>query len=66
MQQRSKLGTSKSSDEVEGLQFVVSWEVANGAFGVYVPPQEVTFPEGVLQVVSMNSQLSNKLTEFLY
>jgi mediator of RNA polymerase II transcription subunit 14 len=50
LQHRSKLRNSQQSDEVEGLQFVVYWEAAKGAFGVMVNPEDVTFPT-VLRVV---------------
>ena len=52
LQQKSKLGNSKASDEVEGLHFTVHWEAAKGAFGVPVNPSEVSLPPSTLRVVS--------------
>ncbi|KAJ7928568.1 mediator complex subunit MED14-domain-containing protein [Mycena leptocephala] len=36
LQQRSKLGTLRASDEVEGLKFEVRWEPAIGALGAVI------------------------------
>ncbi|KAJ7502829.1 mediator complex subunit MED14-domain-containing protein [Mycena galericulata] len=38
IQQRSKLGTLRPSDEVEGLKFEVRWEPAKGALGAVIAP----------------------------
>ncbi|KAF9528468.1 mediator complex subunit MED14-domain-containing protein [Crepidotus variabilis] len=61
IQQRAKLGDSKPSDEVEGLQFAVRWEAASGAFGVFVNPEEVTLPQGALQVNANNLDFESML-----
>lgn len=52
LQQKSKLGSSTTSDEVEGLHFTVNWEAAKGAFGVLVDPIEVGIDPNALRVVS--------------
>ncbi|KAJ7078861.1 mediator complex subunit MED14-domain-containing protein [Mycena belliarum] len=38
LQQRSKLGALRPSDEVEGLKFEVRWEPAKGALGAVISP----------------------------
>ncbi|KAJ6602180.1 mediator complex subunit MED14-domain-containing protein [Mycena sp. CBHHK59/15] len=49
LQQKSKLGGSRPSDEVEGLRFEVRWEPAKGALGAVISPE---IPEGFLFIVS--------------
>jgi mediator of RNA polymerase II transcription subunit 14 len=50
LQQRSKLGTLKPSDDVEGLKFEVRWEPAKGALGAVIAPE---IPEDFLVIVSL-------------
>lgn len=52
LQQRSKLGTSRPSDDVERLCFDVHWESAKGAFGVIVDPDEVALTRDMVCLVS--------------
>jgi len=52
LQQRSKLGTLRPSDDVERLCFDVHWEIAKGAFGVIVDPDEVELTPDMVCVVS--------------
>ena len=52
LQQKTKLGTAKPSDEVEGLGFAVHWEPTKGALGVLIPLEQLVLPADVLQVVS--------------
>ncbi|KDR75325.1 hypothetical protein GALMADRAFT_249364 [Galerina marginata CBS 339.88] len=54
LQQKSKLGNGKPSDEVEGLKFVVQWEPAKGALGVLVPLEETYLPEDALRIDADN------------
>lgn len=54
LQQRSKLGNERPSDEVEGLKFEVRWEPANGALGVGIPAEVFIVPEGLLHIVSFH------------
>ena len=49
LQQRSKLGNLKPSDEVEGLKFEVCWQPAKGALGVIISPEITDY---VLVIVS--------------
>lgn len=51
IQRKAKLTDAKPSDEVEGLKFVVKWEPAKGAFGVYIPQDDIKLPAEALQVV---------------
>ena len=51
LQQKSKLGGNKASDEVEGLRFIVTWEPTKGVFGMSTAADDMVLPEGVLQVV---------------
>jgi mediator of RNA polymerase II transcription subunit 14 len=51
LQQKSKLGTARPSDDVEGLRFNVHWEPARGALGINIALNDPTFPAGVVQVV---------------
>ncbi|KAF8893946.1 mediator complex subunit MED14-domain-containing protein [Infundibulicybe gibba] len=50
IQRKSKLGNSRPSDDVEGLEFRVSWEPAQGALGVDLPSESSTMPDGHLFV----------------
>ncbi|KAF8995450.1 mediator complex subunit MED14-domain-containing protein [Cyathus striatus] len=50
LRQKSKLGNSKPSDEVEGLKFSIHWELAKFAFGVSINAEETSFPEGFLNI----------------
>jgi mediator of RNA polymerase II transcription subunit 14 len=52
LQQRSKIGNAKISDEVEGLKFQVKWEPAKGALGVVIPVEEAMLASAELFVVS--------------
>jgi mediator of RNA polymerase II transcription subunit 14 len=51
LQQKSKLGNARPSDDVEGLRFNVHWEPAKGALGINIALNDSTFPTGVVQVV---------------
>ena len=51
LQQKTKLGNAKPSDEVEGLRFTVQWEPTKGALGVLVPLEQLVLSDA-LQVVS--------------
>ncbi|KAF8904360.1 mediator complex subunit MED14-domain-containing protein [Gymnopilus junonius] len=50
LQQRSKLGTCRPSDEVEGLRFEAQWEPAKGALGISIAPEGTYLPEDALRV----------------
>lgn len=50
LQQKSKLGTKRPSDEVEGLRFKVTWEPEQGALGVQLPPEELILPVKMLTI----------------
>jgi mediator of RNA polymerase II transcription subunit 14 len=52
LQQKTKLGGAKASDEVEGLGFMVRWEPTKGALGVLIPLEQLVLPEDALQIVS--------------
>lgn len=52
LQLKSKLGSMRPSDEVEGLKFQVTWEPSQGAFGVNIPREEMILSPQVLRVVS--------------
>jgi mediator of RNA polymerase II transcription subunit 14 len=52
LQQKTKLGGAKPSDEVEGLRFAVHWEPTKGALGVLIPLEQLVLSADVLQVVS--------------
>lgn len=55
LQRKAKLVDAKPSDEVEGLKFVVKWEPAKGALGIYISQEDATLPAEVLQVVCLYS-----------
>jgi mediator of RNA polymerase II transcription subunit 14 len=55
LQQKSKIGSGRPSDEVEGLKFQVRWEPAKGALGVVIPAEEATQASSELFVVSFES-----------
>jgi mediator of RNA polymerase II transcription subunit 14 len=55
LQQKTKLGGAKPSDEVEGLGFTVHWEPTKGALGVFIPSEQLVLPADALQVVSQNN-----------
>ncbi|KAF8813688.1 MED14-domain-containing protein [Phlegmacium glaucopus] len=50
LQQKTKLGAAKPSDEVEGLRFTVHWEPTKGALGVLIPPEQLVLSVDALQV----------------
>lgn len=52
LQQKTKLGSAKPSDEVEGLRFTVHWEPTKGALGVLIPLDQLVLSADALQVVS--------------
>ena len=52
LQQKTKLGGAKASDEVEGLGFTVRWEPTKGALGVLIPLEQLVLPADALQIVS--------------
>ena len=51
LQQISKLGSLKPSDDVEGLKFQVSWQPSKGVLGVSMNPADVDLVEKTLTVV---------------
>ena len=51
LQQKTKLGGAKPSDEVECLRFTVHWEPTKGALGVLIPSDQLVLSAD-LQVVS--------------
>jgi mediator of RNA polymerase II transcription subunit 14 len=52
LQQRSKLGGHRPSDEVESLKFEIGWEPANGALGVTIPAEEAILVDSESLLVS--------------
>ena len=52
LQQKSKLGSAKLSDQVEGLKFEVRWEPIKGALGVVISVEDGMTAPGELSVVS--------------
>jgi mediator of RNA polymerase II transcription subunit 14 len=52
LQQRSKLGNAKPSDEVESLKIVVQWTPSKEVFGV---TSDIVMSEDALNVVSILS-----------
>ena len=52
LQQKTKLGGAKASDDVEGLEFTVRWEPTKGALGVLIPLEQLVLPADALQIVS--------------
>jgi mediator of RNA polymerase II transcription subunit 14 len=57
LQQRSKIGGAKPSDEVEGLKFQVKWEPAKRALGTIIPQEESTVASAELFVVGLHCYL---------
>lgn len=55
LQQKTKLGGAKPSDEVEGLRFMVHWEPTKGALGVLIPSDQLVLSRDALQVVSQRT-----------
>jgi len=53
LQQKSKIGNGKPSDEVEGLKFQIRWEPAKGALGAIIPAEQSTLVSAELLVVSL-------------
>jgi hypothetical protein len=51
LQQKSKLGNKRPSNDVEGLEFQVQWEPSRGAFGVDIPLEGSDIAPELLQVV---------------
>lgn len=51
LQQKSKLGSLKPSDEIEGLKFEVTWQPAHGALGALLAPEDSVLPSGLLCIV---------------
>ena len=52
LQQKTKLGGAKPSDDVEGLRFAVHWEPTKGTLGVLIPSEQLLLSADALQVVS--------------
>ncbi|KAK0212615.1 mediator complex subunit MED14-domain-containing protein [Desarmillaria ectypa] len=50
LQQKSKLGAKRPSDDVEGLRFKVTWEPEQGALGVQIPPEELILHQEMLVI----------------
>jgi len=51
LQQKTKLGGAKPSDEVEGSRFTVHWEPTKGALGVLIPSEQLVLSTDALRVV---------------
>ena len=51
LQARSKLDSSRPSDEVEQMRFDVRWEPENGALGVAPAPDDMYMPPDQLRIV---------------
>jgi mediator of RNA polymerase II transcription subunit 14 len=51
LQQKSKLGHAKPSDEAEALSFQVRWEPAKGALSVILSPENTIVPDNELLIV---------------
>ncbi|KAJ7497072.1 mediator complex subunit MED14-domain-containing protein [Mycena latifolia] len=62
LQQRSKLGTLRPSDEVEGLKFEVRWEPAKGALGAVISPD---IPEDFLVINAADLNFESLLNKVL-
>ncbi|KAJ6558514.1 mediator complex subunit MED14-domain-containing protein [Mycena vulgaris] len=62
LQQRSKLGTLRPSDEVEGLKFEVRWEPAKGALGAVIFPE---IPEDFLVINATDLNFESLLNKVL-
>ncbi|KAJ7128933.1 mediator complex subunit MED14-domain-containing protein [Mycena crocata] len=62
LQRRSKLGTLRPSDEVEGLKFEVRWEPAKGALGAVISPE---IPEDFLVIDATNLNFESLLDKVL-
>ncbi|TFK25544.1 MED14-domain-containing protein [Coprinopsis marcescibilis] len=50
LQQQSKLGHLKPSDEIEKLQLKVSWEHSQGVLGVNVPSSDIQLPPEAFEI----------------
>ncbi|KAK7045730.1 mediator complex subunit [Paramarasmius palmivorus] len=66
LQQKSKLGTMKPSDDVEGLKFEVHWEPTPGALNVNVTAQDCVLPEGTLAVNSNDLDFESMLRKVIH
>lgn len=53
LQLKSKLGSARPSDEVEGLKFEVKWEPMKGTLGAVIDQDESMSNLGDLSVVSL-------------
>jgi hypothetical protein len=53
LQLKAKLGSARSSDEVEGLKFEVKWEPMKGTLGVVIDQDESMEIIGELLVVGL-------------
>ncbi|KAF8170264.1 mediator complex subunit MED14-domain-containing protein [Mycena galopus ATCC 62051] len=62
LQHRSKLGTLRASDEVEGLKFEVRWEPSKGALGAVISPE---IPEGFLFIDAADLNFESLLKKVL-
>lgn len=61
LQQKSKLGNARPSDDVEGLRFNVHWEPAKGALGINISLNDLALPPGVVQVDPDNLDFEHML-----
>ncbi|CAA7259201.1 unnamed protein product [Cyclocybe aegerita] len=61
LQQKSKTGSRRPSDEVEGLKFVVQWEPAQGALGAFIRPEESVLPPDFIRVDANNLDFESML-----
>lgn len=66
LQQKSKLGNARPSDQVEGLKFEVQWQPMKGALGVVIAPEDAVMSEGELSIASPLNSLApeNKTEEY--
>jgi mediator of RNA polymerase II transcription subunit 14 len=53
LEQKSKFGNAKPSDEAEALKFQVRWEPTKGALSVIIPPEDAMLSEKDLFIVSL-------------
>ncbi|TFY60186.1 hypothetical protein EVJ58_g5313 [Rhodofomes roseus] len=54
LQEKAKLGAGRPSDEVEPHELQVKWEPEQGAFGIFIPPEEYHIDKTELTIDSDN------------
>ncbi|KAJ3517642.1 hypothetical protein NLJ89_g378 [Agrocybe chaxingu] len=65
LQQKSKTGSRRPSDEVEGLKFMVQWEPAQGALGAFIRPEESFLPPDFIRVDANNLDFESMLCKVI-